>query len=247
MKTACPNIARKKYKYKMCRPNMTLFKRAQMRLGLLPDWSLAERDTVVLPVKTKKIGTLKSNKQKEGDTDDDDHEISFGTASEVYWSLAERVTVKTKNIGTLKSNKQKEGDTEDETDEKDEAGPPGKADMEDPKGTGNTIMNDTPDVVSRYENKIDDEIIEVMTKTSSLENWKEKSNSQGILPYPLIYIWNCIFNGSTQALDSSDFQSQTPPQDLKKDMESSVSLIGLEIIWVFKGGGIGSWWIGTLL
>ena len=132
-------------------------------------------------------------------------------------------------------------------DGRDEAGPPGKAYMEAPKGTGNTIMNDTPDVVSRYENKIDDEIIEVMTKTSSLENWKEESISQGILPYPLIYIWNCIFNGSTQALDSSDFQSQTPPQDLKKDMESSVSLIGLEIIWVFKGGGIGSWWIGTLL
>ena len=119
--------------------------------------------------------------------------------------------------------------------------------MEAPKGTGNTIMNDTPDVVSRYENKIDDEIIEVMTKTSSLENWKEESISQGIFPYPLIYIWNCICNGSTQALDSSDFQSQTPPQDLKKDMESSVSLIGLEIIWVFKGGGIGTWWIGTHL
>ena len=100
--------------------DMTLFKRPQMRLGFLPDWPLAERDTVV------------------------------------------------------KSNKQKEGDTEDETDEKDEAGPPGKADMEDPKGTGNTIMNDTPDVVS-----------------------------------------HC--------------------------------LIGLEIIWVFKGGGIGTWWIGTLL
>ena len=113
--------------------------------------------------------------------------------------------------------------------------------------TSPSPRNDTPDVVSRYENKIDDEIIEVMTKTSSIENWKEKSISQGILPYPLIYIWNCIFNGSTQALDSSDFQSQTPPQDLNKDMESSVSLIGLEIIWVFKGGGIGTWWIGTLL
>ena len=112
--------------------------------------------------------------------------------------------------------------------------------------TSPSPRNDTPDVVSRYENKIDDEIIEVMTKTSSIENWKEKSISQGILPYPLIYIWNCIFNGSTQALDSSDFQSQTPPQDLNKDM-SSVSLIGLEIIWVFKGGGIGTWWIGTLL
>ena len=131
-------------------------------------------------------------------------------------------------------------------DERDEAGPPGKADMEAPKGTGNTIMNDTPDVVSRYENKIDDEIIEVMTKTSSIENWKEKSISQGILPYPLIYIWNCIFNVSTQALDSSDFQSQTPPQDLNKDM-SSVSLIEMDIIWVFKGGGIDTWWIGTLL
>ena len=173
--------------------DMTLFKRPQMRLGFLPDWPLAERDTVV------------------------------------------------------KSNKQKEGDTEDETDEKDEAGPPGKADMEDPKGTGNTIMNDTPDVVSRYENKLDDEIIEVLTKTSSLENWKEESISQGIFPYPLIYIWNCICNGSTQALDSPDFQSQTPLQDLNKDMESSVSLIGLEIIWVFKGGGIGTWWSGTLL
>ena len=113
--------------------------------------------------------------------------------------------------------------------------------------TSPSPRNDTPEVVSRYENKIDDEIIEVMTKTSSIENWKEKSISQGILPYPLIYIWNCIFNGSTQALDSSDFQSQTPPQDLNKDMESSVSLIGLEIIWVFKGGGIGTWWIGTLL
>ena len=61
--------------------------------------------------------------------------------------------------------------------------------MEAPKGTGNTIMNDTPDDVSRYENKL----------------------------------------------------------YLNKDMESSVSLIGLEIIWVFKGGGIGTWWIGTLL
>ena len=132
-------------------------------------------------------------------------------------------------------------------DERDEAGPPGKADMEAPKGTGNTIMNDTPDVVSRYENKLDDEIIEVMTKTSSLENWKEESISQGIFPYPLIYIWNCICNGSTQALDSPDFQSQTPLQDLNKDMEISVSLIGLEIIWVFKGGGIGTCWIGTLL
>ena len=162
------------------------------------------------------------------------------------WSLAERVTVKTKNIGTLKSNKQKEGDTEDETDERDEAGPPGKADMKDPKETGNTIMNDTPDVVSRYENKLDEEITEVITKTSSLENSKGESISQGIFPYPLIYIWNCIC-GSTQALDSPDFQSQTPLQDLNKDMESSVSLIGLEIIWVFKGGGIGTWWIGTLL
>ena len=104
--------------------------------------------------------------------------------------------------------------------------------------TSPSPRNDTPDVVSRYENKIDDEIIEVMTKTSSIENWKKISISQGILP--------CIFNGSTQALDSSDFQSQTPPQDLNKDM-SSVSLIGLEIIWVFKGGGIGTWWIGTLL
>ena len=113
--------------------------------------------------------------------------------------------------------------------------------------TSPSPRNDTPEVVSRYENKIDDEIIEVMTKTSSIENWKKISISQGILPYPLIYIWNCIFNGSTQALDSSDFQSQTPPQDLNKDMESSVSLIGLEIIWVFKGGGIGTWWIGTLL
>jgi len=204
-----------------------------MRLVLLPDWSLAERDTVVLPVKTKKIGTLKSNKQKEGDTDDDDHEISFGSASEVFHSL-------------LDSKLTKEDAIDMNYDERDEAGPPGKADMEAPKGTGNTIMNDTSDVVSRYENKIDDEIIEVMTKTSSLENWKEKSISQGILPYPLIYIWNCIFNGSTQALDSSDFQSQTPPQDLNKDM-SSVSLIGLEIIWVFKGGGIGTCWIGTLL
>ena len=81
-------------------------------------------------------------------------------------------------------------------DERDEAGPPGKADMEAPKGTGNTIMNDTPDVVSRYENKLDDEITEVLTKTSSLENWKEESISQGIFPYPLIYIWNCICNGS---------------------------------------------------
>ena len=42
---------------------------------------------------------------------------------------------------------------------------------------------------------------------------------------------------------NADFQSQTPLQDLNKDMESSVSLIGLEIIWVFKGGGIGTWWI----
>ena len=75
MKTACPNIARKKYKYKMCRLNMTLFKRAQMKLGLLSDWSLAERVTVVLPVKTKKIGTLKSNKQKEGDTEDETEDI----------------------------------------------------------------------------------------------------------------------------------------------------------------------------
>ena len=144
MKTAYdnPNFARRIYKYKTCPLNMTLFKRVQMRLGLLPDWSVIER-----------------------------------------------VTVKIKKIGTLKSNKQKEGDTEDETDERDEAGPPGKADMEAPKGTGNTIMNDTPDVVSRYENKL----------------------------------------------------------YLNKDMESSVSLIGLEIIWVFKGGGIGTWWIGTLL
>ena len=107
--------------------------------------------------------------------------------------------------------------------------------------TSPSPRNDTPGVVSLYENKIDDEIIEDMTKTSCIEKWKE------ILSYPLIYIWNCIFNGSTQALDSSDFQSQTPPQDLKKDMESSVSLIGLEIIWVFKGGGIGTWWIGTHL
>ena len=193
-----------------------------MRLGLLPDWSLAERDTVVLPVKTKKIGTLKSNKQKEGDTEDETEDI-------------------------LDSKLKKDDAIVMNYDERDEAGPPGEADMEAPKGTGNTIMNDTPDVVSRYENKLYDEIIEVMTKTSSLENWKEESISQGIFPYPLIYIWNCICNGSTQALDSPDFQSQTPLQDLNKDMESSVSLIGLEIIWVFKGGGIGTWWIGTLL
>ena len=172
MKTACPNIARMKYKYKMCRLNMTLFKRAQMRLGLLPDWSLAERDTVVLPVKTKKIGTLKSNKQKEGDTEDETE----------------------KDI--LDSKLTKEDAIVMNYDERDEAGPPGKADMEAPKGTGNTIMNDTPDVVSRYENKLDDEITEVLTKTSSLENWKEESISQGIFPYPLIYIWNCICNGS---------------------------------------------------
>ena len=109
--------------------------------------------------------------------------------------------------------------------------------------TSPSPRNDTPDVVSRYENKLYDEIIEVMTKTSSIENWKEKSISQGILPYPLIYIWNCIFNGSTQALDSSDFQSQTPP----RSQMSSVSLIELDIIWVFKGGGIDTWWIGTHL
>ena len=129
-------------------------------------------------------------------------------------------------------------------DERDEAGPPGKADMEAPKGTGNTIMNDTPDVVSRYENKLDDEIIEDQNLISrKLERRKHLSGNLSIpsdLHLELYLQWE-------QALDSPDFQSQTPLQDLKKDMEISVSLIGLEIIWVFKGGGIGTWWIGTLL
>ena len=129
-------------------------------------------------------------------------------------------------------------------DERDEAGPPGKADMEAPKGTGNTIMNDTPDVVSRYENKLDDEIIEDQNLISrKLERRKHLSGNLSIssdLHLELYLQWE-------QALDSPDFQSQTPLQDLNKDMEISVSLIGLEIIWVFKGGGIGTWWIGTLL
>ena len=194
-----------------------------MRLGLLPDWSLAERDTVVLPVKTKKIGTLKSNKQKEGDTEDETE----------------------KDI--LDSKLTKEDAIVMNYDERDEAGPPGKADMEAPKGTGNTIntiMNDTPDVVSRYENKLDDEIIEDQNLISrKLERRKHLSGNLSIssdLHLELYLQWE-------QALDSPDFQSQTPLQDLNKDMEISVSLIGLEIIWVFKGGGIGTWWIGTLL
>ena len=225
----------------------------------------ADRDRPKERARQKKI--YDGNKQKERDTDDDDHEISFGSASEVFHSLLDSKLTKedAKKIGTLKSNKQKEGDTEDETedildsklkkddaivmnyDERDEAGPPGEADMEAPKGTGNTIntiMNDTPDVVSRYENKLDDEIIEDQNLISrKLERRKHLSGNLSIssdLHLELYLQWE-------QALDSPDFQSQTPLQDLNKDMEISVSLIGLEIIWVFKGGGIGTWWIGTLL
>ena len=74
MKTACPNIARKKYKYKTCRFNMTLFKRAQMRLGLLP--GLAQCYELRVTVKIKKIGTLKSNNQKKkGFTDENEKDI----------------------------------------------------------------------------------------------------------------------------------------------------------------------------
>ena len=117
MKTACPNIARKKYKYKMCRLNMTLFKRAQMRLGLLPDWSVIGRVTV----KIKKIGTLKSNNQKKkGFTDENEKDI-------------------------LDSKLTKDDAIVMKYEERDESGPPGEADEvtktsdfgKDAKGNGN--------------------------------------------------------------------------------------------------------------
>ena len=71
MKTAYddPNFARKIHKYKGCRSNITLFKRA-----LLPDWSVFEK----VSVKIKKIGKNgkigKSNTQrrkKKGDIEDE--------------------------------------------------------------------------------------------------------------------------------------------------------------------------------
>ena len=90
-------------------------------------------------------------------------------------------------------------------DERDEAGPPGKADMEAPKGTGNTIntiMNDTPDVVSRYENKLDDEIIEDQNLISrKLERRKHLSGNLSIssdLHLELYLQWEHTGSGLTR-------------------------------------------------
>ena len=184
------NFVRELSKYKWCRANLTVIKRF-----LLPDWSVYGK----ISVKSRKIGkrnTLKSQKKKKKGYETEKNLNMESDQPEIKVIAPLHEIPPPPTTENIMKTLTKEDAIVMNYDERDEAGPPGKADMEAPKGTGNTIMNDTPDVVSRYENKLDDEIIEVMTKTSSLENWKEESISQGIFPYPLIYIWNCICNGS---------------------------------------------------
>ena len=166
------NFVRELSKYKWCRANLTVIKRF-----LLPDWSVYGK----ISVKSRKIGkrnTLKRNTQKKKKKGyETEKNLNMESDQKVIAPLHEIPPPPTTNIMKNNDKEPDENKLVTETDFGKDAKENGN--MEAPKGTGNTIMNDTPDVVSRYENKL----------------------------------------------------------YLNKDMESSVSLIGLEIIWDFKGGG----------